>query len=225
MDDVRDDVTPSGTDAPTDGGNGPADDPTTNPAGTDPGTDTGTASGDDERDPEGADQLGDPGKKALDAMKAKWKAERDKRRELEAKLAERDAPANTDQPDADSIRREAMRAANARIIRSEIKAAAAGKLADPADALAYLDADQFEVDDNGEVDADEINDAIEELLSRKPYLAAPAKGRRFQGSGDGGAARKASGPSQLTRDDLERMSPAEIVKARREGRLRDLGVK
>src|SRR5690348_3642773 len=53
------------------------DDPQDDPAGGDP---------DDDPDPEGADQLGDAGKKALDAQKAKWKAERDRRKKLEQEL-------------------------------------------------------------------------------------------------------------------------------------------
>lgn len=179
----------------------------------------------DEGAPEGADALGDAGKRALDSMKGKWREERDKRRALETRLAELEAPkpsGDNDQSDPDAIRREAAREAtakaNARILRSEIKAAAAGKLADPADALAYLDPKSFEVDENGDVDAEEIRDAIEDLLTRKPYLATSGR-PRFQGTGDGGAARKASGPSQLTREDLKGMSPEAIVKAKAEGRL------
>lgn len=179
-----------------------------------------------EAQPEGTDALGDAGKKALDSMKARWKSERDARRKMEEELAALRAPKSSDsadQPDADSIRSEAAREANAkanaRILRSEIKAAAAGKLADPSDAFAYLDPSTFEVDENGDVDAGEISEAIEDLLTRKPYLAATAR-PRFQGSGDGGAARKASGPSQLSRQDLKSMSPEAIVKAKADGRLK-----
>lgn len=175
-------------------------------------------------DPEGSDALGEAGKKALDAMKSKWRTERDKRRELEQRLTENSTPkgdADTDQPAADQIRREALQAANARILKSEVKAAAAGKLADPADAFRFLDMDAFEVNADGEVDADEIADAVQELITQKPYLAA-ATAKRFQGSGDGGAARKASGPSQLTRADLAGMSPDQIVKAKADGRLANL---
>lgn len=171
-------------------------------------------------------ELGDAGKKALDSMKGKWHGERDKRRALEAELEQlRTAakPAETDQPDADKIRaeasREAQAKANARILKSEVKAAAAGKLADTADALKFLDLSTFEVDENGDVDSDEIADAIQELITNKPYLAA-ATAPRFQGTGDGGAARKASGPAQLTREDLRGMSPQGIVKAKAEGRLK-----
>jgi hypothetical protein len=198
-----------------------ADDETT----VDETTDTNTT--DTDATPEGAESLGDAGKRALDSMKAKWKAERDTRRELERKLAESAAPAPTDDktPDLEAIKSqaasEAMAKANARILRSEIKAAATGKFADVSDALLNLDLTTFEVDANGDVDADEISDAIQEVLTRKPHLAA-ATAKRFQGTGDGGAARKASGPTQLTHEDLNKMSPEAIVKAKREGRLKNL---
>jgi ribosomal protein L35 len=175
--------------------------------------------------PEGADALGDAGKRALDSMKAKWKTERDQRRELERKLAESAKPAADETPDLEALKsqaaREATVKANARILRSEIKAAATGKFADVSDALLNLDLTAFEVDENGDVDADEIADAIQEVLTRKPHLAA-ATAKRFQGTGDGGAARKASGPTQLTHEDLNKMSPEAIVKAKREGRLKNL---
>lgn len=212
-------------------------DPTTDPkdadpASADPNQDPNAAAAgtdaDDVPDPEGTDALGDAGKKALDSMKSRYKEERDKRRALERELAELKAPkasGDGDPQDADQIRaqveREALAKANKRIVRSELKAAAAGKLADPTDALVYLDPNDFEVDADGNIDAEEIREAIEDLLSRKPYLAATGR-PRFQGSGDGGAARKASGPSQLTREDLKSMSPADIVKAKREGRLKKI---
>ncbi|MBI0294497.1 hypothetical protein JBE04_08375 [Streptomyces sp. PRKS01-29] len=181
----------------------------------------------DDADPDGTDQLGDAGKRALDSMKGKWKTERDKRRALEQQLAARDKPAG-DQPDVDTVRAEAAREAtakaNARILRSEVRAAAAGKLADPRDALRFLDLDQFEVDESGDVDAEEIAEAIEDLIKTKPYLAA-ATAKRFQGTGDGGARKGKSRPAQLTREDLKRMSPEQIVKAKDEGRLDDaLGI-
>jgi hypothetical protein len=184
----------------------------------------GTGEGTDAATAEGTDGLGDAGKRALDSMKGKWHTERDRRRALEEELESLRAPkpAEDGQPDADAIRREAAREAaakaNARILRSEIKAAAAGKLADPADALAHLDPASFEVDENGDVDAEEISAAITDLLTRKPYLAANSR-PRFQGTGDGGAARKPSGPAQLTRADLKGMTPDQIHKAKAEGRL------
>lgn len=174
----------------------------------------------DEPDPEGADELGDKGKRALASMKGKWRAERDRARELAERLAEKDGA-----DEAEQVRRQAekdaLSKANGRIIRAEVKAAAKGVLADPADAYKFLDLDQFEVDENGDLDSDEVAEAIEELIKSKPYLAA-ATAKRFQGTGDGGAARKASRPKQLTRADLKSMTAEAIDKAREDGRLDDL---
>ncbi|MFF9639396.1 hypothetical protein ACF1D2_33055 [Streptomyces bacillaris] len=167
-----------------------------------------------------ADALGDKGKRALASMKGKWRTERDKRKALEDQLA---AAAADDE--AATARREAEQAAlakaNQRIIRAEVKAAAKGVLADPADAYKFLDLDQFEVDENGDLDSEEVTEAISDLIKSKPYLAA-ATAKRFQGTGDGGAARKAGRPKQLTRADLKSMTPEAIDKAREDGRLDDL---
>lgn len=184
------------------------------------GDDGGGGGGDDDQGDDGADALGDKGKRALASMKGKWRTERDKRKELEDQLA-----AATADDEAATARREAEQAAlakaNQRIIRAEVKAAAKGVLADPADAYKFLDLDQFEVDENGDLDSDEVTDAINELIKSKPYLAA-ATAKRFQGTGDGGAARKAGRPKQLTRADLKSMSAEAIDKAREDGRLDDL---
>lgn len=192
---------------------------------------TDTDPADDDTDPEGADALGDPGKKALDTMKGKLKAERERRRTLEAQLAERDKPADGDQPDQEALERQAEAKAlarvNERLVKAEVRAAAAGKLADPADAHRFLDLGQFEVDDDGNVDADEVADAIDDLLKSKPYLAAQGGSTkpRFQGTADSGARKGNARPTQLTEADVKRLSAAgnhaEIVKAQKEGRLDD----
>lgn len=123
---------------------------------------------------EGEDALGDPGKRALEATKKKYKDERAKRLALETQLREATAPKG-DTPDAEAIQAEADRKAtakaNTRIVRAEVKGAAAAVLKNPADALAFLDLTAFEVDDDGEVDADEIDTALKDLLAERPYLA------------------------------------------------------
>lgn len=182
----------------------------------------------DDTDPEGADQLGDPGKKALQATKEKWKAERDRRKQLERELEQArkgTSKGDSDEPDPDRIRADAERAAtakaNQRIIRAEVRAAAAGKLADPKDALKFLDLDQFEVGEDGEIDTDEIADAITDLITNKPYLAAQS-GKRFQGTGDGGS-RNGGRPKQITsREELAKLSPDQRLQAHQEGRLKNL---
>lgn len=154
-------------------------------------TDVDTTDVDDSAD-DGADELGDKGKQALDRMKARLKAERAARLALEARLNETSAA-----DDAERIQREAdARAAakaNARILSAEVRAAAAGKLSDPSDALTFIDLTQFDVDDDGSVDQDEIAEAIADLVRRKPYLAAQGgpkspKPDPSQGEGGRGAA-------------------------------------
>jgi hypothetical protein len=184
--------------------------------------DEGTGDGD-----QGGDGLGDKGREALakerkarrDADKARKAAEA-KAADLEERLA---AGAQQDQAqqDADKVRRDAETAAtakaNARILAAEVRAAAAGQLADPSDAARYLDLSEFEVGDDGSVDAEAITEAISDLIKKKPYLAAKAQG--FQGTGDGGARTGGSRPKQLTGADVKNMSATEISKARQEGRL------
>ncbi|MFI8830541.1 hypothetical protein ACIGPN_05885 [Streptomyces afghaniensis] len=172
------------------------------------------ANGPADDNPPGAEALGDPGKKALDAMKTNWHAERDKRKELEQRIADLEAAKSAPDPRADR-----------RIIRAELKAAAAGKFADVSDLFQNVDLDQFEVNEDGEVDASKLTAAIEDVLARKPHLAA-SKRPKFEGKADGGAAGRESGPSQLTRADLKGKSPEWIAKAKSEGRLNTLlGIK
>lgn len=174
----------------------------------------------------GADALGDPGKKALDAMKAERNAERARRRELEAELEsfkrERDlADKSVEEQAIEQARQEARTEerlrANARVIKSEVRLAAKGKLADPDDAIAFIDLTQFDVNDDGEIDGAAVDDAIADLIARKPHLAAKqAVGSADQGERDSGAIR------QVTAAELETMTPEQINQARRDGRLNNL---
>ncbi|MDF1705022.1 MAG: hypothetical protein P1U38_09635 [Aeromicrobium sp.] len=142
----------------------------TAPAATEPAETAQEPSSETTTEP-GEEALGDAGKQALDRMKAKWQGERDKRIAAEAKIND-----GTPADDPERLQREAdakaLAKANDRIVRAEIRAAAAGKLSDPADALNFIDLTQFEVDDDGSLDESEVADAIKELLEKKPYLAA-----------------------------------------------------
>lgn len=183
---------------------------------------------------DGESALGDAGKKALDAMKAKWKDAESTLRETNARLAELEAKASGKEAEFAAAQEKAatekaaLAKANDRILRSEVKAAAKGVLADPADAYKFLDLDSFEVGDDGEVDEAAITAALEDLVKSKPYLAVQ-DGKRFQGDADGGT-RKESGVSQLSEADMKRLYAekkyAEIEQARSEGRLNTvLGIK
>jgi hypothetical protein len=75
-------------------------------------------------------------------------------------------------------RREALGQVSARMVDAEVRAAAAGRLADPADAVRLLEVASFVDDDTGEIDGPAIAAAIDDLIEQKPYLktSPPANG-------------------------------------------------
>lgn len=179
--------------------------------------------------------LGEAGKRALAAERASARAaqkdaraaQKDARAakaelaQLKAQLAAKDKPA--DEQELDRVRREAeekaTHTANARILRSEIRAVATGKLADPSDAALYLDLEEFEVGDNGDVDTSAIEDAISELLTRKPHLAA-GREKRF---GNVNQSPKAPAkPGQLSQSEYNALSREDRRAAREAGRVKNL---
>lgn len=176
---------------------------------------------------DGAAALGDAGKKALDAMKAERNEARTAAKDLEAKFAALEAKVAgkeaefTAAQEAQRIKDEALSAANERILKAEVRAAAAAKLADPQDALRFLNLSEFEVGSDGEVDTSLVAKAIDDLIAAKPYLAAQG-GQRFQGSADGGARNGSTGPAQLAQSDMDRMSPEEKSAAYEKGLFDDL---
>lgn len=168
--------------------------------------------------------LGDKGKKAIDAMKAKMRAAQKEAKAAKAEAAQLKAEKESagkpaDEQALDKARAEAtttaLAAANKRIIRSEVKAAAAGKLANPALAVKLLDLDDFEVDEDGNVDEEDIAEAIEDLLKENPYLAAQGGSVQFDSTRG-----KPRPKGQLSKTDLKKMSPAEIAKAYDAGRVK-----
>ena len=158
-------------------------------------------------------------KKALVAERTARKAIEKELAALRADLALKDKPAEEqalEQARAEA-RAEATTKANERIVRAEVKAAATGKVKNPALALKLIDTSAIEVDDDGEVDSDAVSAAVADLLELYPELAAD--GSKFTGSADQGAKGKASKPSQLSKQDIESMSEREVNEARRAGRL------
>lgn len=176
-------------------------------------------------EPEGSESLGDAGKKALNAMKEREKAARAKARKAEEEVESlrrqiEDQNKTPDEQAIDAAKREATAEAtakaNARILKSEVKAAAAGKLSDPGDAIRFLNLDEFEVDEDGNVDSEQLSDAISDLLKSKPYLAAQGGAVQFD------SARGKKSPDQLTEADLKGKSPEWIAAAKEAGRLDSL---
>lgn len=178
---------------------------------------------DTDGEPDGADKLGDAGKKALDSMKSKWQRARDENKDLRAQLAAA-TKKDDDATDPAELRKQAQAEARAEVLKDraldKVEAKAAKLFADPEDARALLAARVDDFVDDGTVDVEAIEEALADLLKKKPHLAA-ATAKRFQGGADGGA-RNGSKPDQLTRDDLKKMTPAQIVEAQDKGRLNDL---
>jgi len=128
-----------------------------------------------QEDEEEADKpLGPEGERALEALKKKDRETRKKLRLANERIAALEASKEGEQTPEQiraDIEREASQKFQQRIIRAEVKAAATGKFADPDDALALLDLTALGVDDDGTVDPADIEDALTDLLTRKPHLA------------------------------------------------------
>jgi hypothetical protein len=182
---------------------------------------------------EGEGDLGDAGKKALDAMKAKWRAERDKAKDLATKLADATKPKDDGDgaPDLEALRKQARDEANAGALREramdKIEAKAARLFSNPEDARLFLADKLDDFLDDGKVDVEAITDALKELLEARPYLGVTQgeSKKKFQGGADQGD-RGDAGKPQLARADVERLARegkhAEIEKARTDGRLNKL---
>jgi len=158
------------------------------------------------------------------ALAAERKAHKDAARELRTLKEERELASKAPDEQALALARreaaaEATTAANARLVRAEIRAAAATRVKNPALAVKLIDTSAIEVDDDGEVDADALASAIDTLLADYPELAVTAPGF---GSADQGAKARTAAPTQLSKNDLESMTPQQIDTARKSGRLDNL---
>lgn len=169
------------------------------------------------------DDLGDAGKRALDAeRKARADAER-QAKALEKRLAEIEAQNMTETERAIAeARAEGAREAQAkiadRLVRAEIRIAAAGKVAPEAinDLPALMgELAQF-ADEAGEIDTDRITAAIADLVATRPFLAPQVADAKPAPDPDQGAV--TGGGAQLTVEQLRSMSPEEAYAAFREGR-------
>lgn len=109
----------------------------------------------------------------------------------------RDMQAKLDKAVSDAKAESAMErdALHERLVRAEVRAIAAGRLADPADAIKFLDTAKF-TDAKGEIDETAIGKAIDELLTGKPYLATGYMPPNGNGNGHGSADQGARGGSR-----------------------------
>ncbi|MER5863771.1 hypothetical protein [Kitasatospora sp. NPDC002040] len=167
------DPNPNPNPAPT----GPTGDP--KPTDQDPAK-TPAPSGDPT--PPGGDQAD-----ALAAAESAREAAEKRATEAEAESARlRRSNAAQKGTDLDSIRSEIRAEFAAELVRAEVRAAAAGRLRDPADALALVDLSAL-AGSGGAINATAVTAAITKLLESKPYLAADAPGSTPAPWGDVGA--------------------------------------
>lgn len=89
----------------------------------------------------------------------------------------------------------ATKAANVKIARMAIRAAAANKFADPTDADA-IDPSTVDVDEDGNVDDKAVNAQLDALLKQKPHWRK-SEGQKGAGSADQGARGSAAKPNDM----------------------------
>lgn len=121
--------------------------------------------------------LGAEGVKALEAFKARARAAEKSAKDAQSELERLRQAAMSDTEKAVATakaegRKEALAEVTSRLVRAEVKAAAAGKVADPDDVAALLGDLNAYVKDDGEVDSKSLASAIDALVKAKPYLAA-----------------------------------------------------
>ena len=105
-----------------------------------------------------------------------------------------------------------------RAVRDAARAAAAGKWVNPDQATALVDLTDLDPDDDG-FDT-QVTNRLDAYLADNPHLAVPTD--TPSASGDAGSRTSPHKADQLTRADLQTMSPEQIDKARRDGLLADL---
>lgn len=211
------------------------EDPATPPA--DPAGDATPPPADPPPTPPAADdapppELGDPGKQALDRMKADRNAARDEAKALKAEIDKIRTESLPDHEKAlkeavDAAKAETLHSVNSKLFAAEARAKAASKLqdpdllADPEVALRLLGLGEVPVTESGDIDTEAISEAIDALVASKPYLAGatPPPPPVDLGQGARGAQNQVR---QLTRDDLKNMTPQQIVEAKAKGQLTDV---
>ncbi|MFF3210547.1 hypothetical protein ACFYYB_07775 [Streptomyces sp. NPDC002886] len=141
--------------------------------------------------------------KELTAERTAREAAENRATEAEAEAARlRRSNAAQKPDDVAALRAEIRAEFTVQLVRAEIRAAAAGRLRDPADALALVDAAAL-TGKSGEVDVKAVSAAVEKLIKDKPYLAAALDpNRQAPMWGDVGAGQRESAePEPATPQD------------------------
>ena len=135
--------------------------------------------------------------------------------DLQAELAKAKEATQTEQEKAlEQARKEAAEEARSEVtaelrkerLQAAVARTAATKFADVDDAIRLLDLDDDIFDEDGKVNTDNLKSALDDLLERKPHLAASPIGKKPAGDADAG---KGSGGAK----SLEDMSVEEHLEA------------
>lgn len=133
------------------------------------------------------------------------------------------SPQSEDAPDPEKIRAEVRAeltaATNSKLVAAEAKAALVGKVHNPATAIRLMDLSEVEVDGDGNVDTQALDDLIVKLLKDEPYLAvAQGTPQRFQGKAD-------QGPQGAARSEEQRLSEELAEATQKRDFTRAIGIK
>lgn len=175
----------------------------------------------------GDEPLGDAGKRALEAERARAAAFE---RQLKAQQTELDELRKAHMTDSEKAiadaRSEGEKAADARwraqVGKFAVQASAAGKFASPEDAHLFLDEIPFTP--SGTVDQAALVVKLDQLLAAKPYLAA-VPGATPSASANPPVVPtgpRGGTPNPITKDDLKKLSPDQITELYRKGELAHL---
>lgn len=182
-----------------------ADDPQNTP-GNGPEGEPGTAPGSERTGDAGKGAEGDQADAVKTAETARAVAEK-RASEAETEAARlRRSNAATKGTDLDAMREEIRAEFTQQLVRAELRAAAAGKLRDPADALALLDVSAL-AGSGGDIDAAAVAAAVDQLVKDKPYLAADSSAPAPVW-GDVGAGQRESGDEPEPATPLDRLRRA-----------------
>lgn len=156
----------------------------------------------------------DPSAELAELRKALAKANKDAERNRKRAAELEEAAKSESEKALDAARREGAEQVrqelNRRLLEQEVRVAAAGRFADPSDAVRFIDLDSIGVDEAGQVDQKALAAALDGLAESKAYLLLRQDPSRGPGSGDGGY-RGGNGTKQLSREDLRGMSPEQIM--------------
>lgn len=174
--------------------------------------------------------LGENGVKALQAERQARKAAEKQIADLAAQLDSIRAEQMTDQEKAlAAARSEAAEAAKAetaatyerRLLEATVKAQAAGRFRDPADALRFLDTTELPRGEDGVIDDAAIGAALDAVLTERPYLAADSALKWPDGDQgpQGSEVARTFTRTQLRDPEFFQKNRDAILLAQREGRI------